>query len=73
MKGIERSEEHKKLLLMVQQIIYIIQMVQVVNRISSIRKAGQFFHCSEGTIIKYIKNGELFRKQWILSTSKVER
>lgn len=32
------------------------------------KKAGEFFNCSYNSILPYIKNGKLFKKEWILLT-----
>lgn len=42
----------------------------LVNIFNSTREAGKFFNCSHVTIYKYLKNGKLFKKQWIFSTLK---
>ncbi len=44
----------------------------LVNTFNSTREAGKFFNCSHVLIYKYLKNGKLFKKQWILSTLNKE-
>jgi group I intron endonuclease len=41
-----------------------------VNTFNSTREAGKFFNCSHTLIYRYLKNGKLFKKQWVLSTLK---
>jgi group I intron endonuclease len=41
----------------------------LVYTFSSSRKAAKFFNCSDPTIMKYARNGEIFKGLWILSTS----
>jgi len=37
---------------------------------SSTREAGKYFNSSHSTISNYVKNGKLFKNQWIFSTIK---
>jgi group I intron endonuclease len=39
------------------------------NTFNSARKAAEHFGCSYPTILKFAKNGLLFKEEWILSTS----
>lgn len=70
MKGIAKSEEHKaKISVAKGSFIFVYDSKgSLVNSFSSARKAAEFFHCSHLTIISYVKNGKLFKKEWILST-----
>jgi group I intron endonuclease len=74
MKGIERSEEHKVKISVANDLtIYLYNLDgSLVNTFCSTRKVSEFFHCSHPTINKYIKNGKIFRNQWILSTSMIK-
>jgi len=40
----------------------------LVYNFTSLKKASEFFNCSDHTIKRYL-NGKLFKKQWILTTS----
>ena len=40
-----------------------------VNSFSSARRAAEFFNCSQVTILKYVRNGKLFKNNWKLYTS----
>jgi group I intron endonuclease len=39
------------------------------NTFTSAREAGIYFNCTHSTILKYSRNGLMFKGQWILSTS----
>jgi hypothetical protein len=41
----------------------------LINNFSSVNKTTKFFNCSPVTILKYIKNKKLFKKEGILSTN----
>lgn len=43
----------------------------LVNTFCSAREAGKHFGCTFNTILKYAKNGELFKDEWKLSTSLI--
>jgi group I intron endonuclease len=45
----------------------------LVNSFCSANKAAESFKCCHKTIKRYIKNGELFRDKWILSTSLITK
>lgn len=39
----------------------------LLKSFTSAREAAKYFECSKGTILKYAKNGELFKNEWRLS------
>jgi hypothetical protein len=41
------------------------------NTFTSAREAGIYFNCIHSTILKYTRNGLVFKGQWILSTSLI--
>lgn len=41
------------------------------NTFTSAREAGIYFNCTHSTIMKYTRNGLVFKGQWILSTSLI--
>lgn len=43
----------------------------LVNTFNSARKAGEYFDSNFNTILKYARNGKLFKSNWILSTSLI--
>lgn len=49
--------------------IYSPDKITLINSLSSARKAAEEFNVSKDTILRYVRNGKLFKKQWILSIS----
>jgi len=45
----------------------------LVNTFSSARKAGKFFDCSYSIILRFARNGLLFKEEWKLSTSLITK
>jgi group I intron endonuclease len=45
----------------------------LINSFPSSRKAALHFHVSKDSILRYAKNGKLFKEQWILSTSLITK
>lgn len=45
----------------------------LVNTFNSARKAAEYFDVSKNTIIKYAKNHQIFKENWILSTSLITK
>jgi len=45
----------------------------LINTFFSLSKAGEFYKAGKNTILKYAKNGKLFRGHWILSTFLIEK
>jgi hypothetical protein len=45
----------------------------LLNNFSSGRKAAKHFDCSQSTIMKYSRNGLVFKRQWKLSTSLITK
>jgi len=45
----------------------------LLNSFSSGRKAAEHFECSESTIMKYSRNGLVFKGHWILSSSLITK
>jgi group I intron endonuclease len=45
----------------------------LANSFSSARNATDYFNCDHKTIMKYVKNEKIFKKQWILSTSLITK
>jgi group I intron endonuclease len=43
------------------------------NTFTSAREAGIYFNCTHSTILKYCRNGLMFKGQWILSTSLISK
>lgn len=41
-----------------------------MNTYTFLLREEQIFNYSHNTILSYVKNGKLFRKEWILSTSR---
>jgi group I intron endonuclease len=39
----------------------------LINSFESARKAAKYFNCDHKTILKYAKNGQLFKDEWVLS------
>lgn len=73
MKGIAKTEEHKAKISIAKGVriyVYSSNKCTILNSFSSSRKAAEFFKCSHPTINIYVKNGKLFKKQWILSLYK---
>jgi len=44
-----------------------------INSFPSAIKAGEHFNVSYHTILKYTKNGKLFKNEWILSRSLISK
>jgi group I intron endonuclease len=44
----------------------------LVNTFCSARKAAEHFGCNHKTILSYVRNQRIFRKQWILSKSLID-
>lgn len=51
--------------------VYSPDKMTLINSFSSARKAAEEFNVSKDTILKYTKDGKLFKEQWILSTSLI--
>jgi len=51
--------------------VYSPDKITLINSLSSARKAAEEFNVSKDTILKYAKNGKLFKDKWILSTSLI--
>jgi group I intron endonuclease len=45
----------------------------LVNTFSSARKAALHFKCSQNSILKYARNGNIFKDKWILSISLITK
>ena len=45
----------------------------LVNTFPSARKAAIFFESNFNTILKYARNGNIFKEKWILSTSLISK
>jgi hypothetical protein len=45
----------------------------LLNTFTSARKAKLHFKCSKTTILKYARNGNIFKDKWKLSTSLILR
>jgi group I intron endonuclease len=43
----------------------------LVNTFISARKAAEHFDCNHKTIIRYVKNGKIFKEKWFLSMSLI--
>jgi group I intron endonuclease len=43
----------------------------LINTFSSANKAAEFFNCHYQTVLKYAKNGGIFKNQWFLSTTLI--
>jgi len=41
----------------------------LINTFSSAREAGEFLNCSHTTVVRYVRNKNLFKGKWILSSS----
>lgn len=49
--------------------IYLEDRVILINKLPLAVKAAEFLKSSHHTVLKYAKNGKLFKKQWILFTT----
>jgi group I intron endonuclease len=45
----------------------------LVNIFYSARNAAEYFNSHHQTIMKYVRNGEIFKEQWILSISLITK
>jgi hypothetical protein len=45
----------------------------LINTFNSARKAGIYFECFKNTILKYVRNGQIFKEQWKLSLSVLKK
>lgn len=52
--------------------VYSSDKSKLIYTFPSARKAAEHFKCGHSTIIKFTKNGELFKEQWILSSTMKE-
>lgn len=43
----------------------------LIDSFSSARKAAEFFNTNHQAIMRYIRNGEIFKEQWFLSSSLI--
>jgi hypothetical protein len=43
----------------------------LINSFPSARKAGEYFNVSYHTILKYMRNGLIFKEQWFFSSSLI--
>lgn len=71
--GIPKTEETKALMSIAKGVgtIYVYDTQgSLVNTFTSAREAGKELNTSHQTILKYVRNGKLFRNEWILSTFK---
>jgi hypothetical protein len=69
-KGIPKTEGHKTNLSIVKgggTIFVYDTQGSLVNSFSSARKAAEHFKSSHPTIVRYVKNGQLFQDKWKLS------
>lgn len=53
--------------------VYSSDKSSLIHTFISSRKAGEYFNVSFNTILKYSRNGEIFKDQWILSTTLQEK
>ena len=45
----------------------------LVNTFASARKAAEYFNCCHYTISRYVRNGLIFKEQWLLSKSLITK
>lgn len=66
------TETKNKISITSGQIVYVYSSDNstLINTFNSARKTAEFFDCSKDTILKYVKNGKLFKDKWILSSIK---
>lgn len=70
--NIPRTEETKAKSSATQETaiyIYLEDRVTLINKLPLAVKAAEFLKSSHHTVLKYVKNGKLFKKQWILFTT----
>ena len=53
--------------------VYSTEKSTLENTFCSAREAAEYFNCGHKTIMKYVKNKNIFQKQWILSTSLITK
>lgn len=71
--SIPKSEAHKRKISASQGTAIYVYDTQgsLVNTFNSAREAGKHFDCTSNTILKYAKNGNIFKDEWKLSTSLI--
>lgn len=53
-------------------IIYVYDLQgSLINSFSSARKAAKFFSTNYQAIMRYVRNGEIFKEQWKLSSTLI--
>jgi group I intron endonuclease len=53
-------------------IIYVYDLQgSLINSFSSARKAAKFFSTNHQAIMRYVRNGEIFKEQWKLSSTLI--